>query len=67
MTSPSNGLSPEDELRSLRRQIREFFQAARDEGLWIGAGRDGSKPLTDASQYGPLSKALLKAAQEDCE
>ncbi|WP_269929934.1 hypothetical protein [Aminobacter sp. HY435] len=52
------------ELEALKRQVRDFFAAARAQGLWVGAGRDGTKPFTDERQYGPLAKALLTAVSK---
>lgn len=52
------------DLYELRKQVRELFQVARDEGLWIGMGRDGKKPFTDEAQYGPKAKALIAVIQE---
>lgn len=57
-------MSEKDEAKELARMVVEFFQAARDQGLYIGAGRDGARIDDEEHQYGPLSKALLKRAKE---
>lgn len=61
MHDMNRGTHEEAELEALKQQVRDLFAAARAQGLWIGAGRDGTKPLTDDYQYGPLAKALLAA------
>ncbi|WP_287177929.1 hypothetical protein [Mesorhizobium sp.] len=50
-------------VKGLADQVLDFFKAARDEGLFIGAGRDRRLPNNEESQYGPKAKALLAAAQ----
>ncbi|WP_287182098.1 hypothetical protein [Mesorhizobium sp.] len=52
-----------DAVKGLADQVLDFFKAARDEGLFIGAGRDRRLPNNEESQYGPKAKALLAAAQ----
>lgn len=53
---------PAPPVEGLARQILDFFQTARDEGLYVGAGRDGRLPDNEESQYGPKTKALRAAA-----
>ncbi len=52
-------MTDREKLMALKAQVREFFAAARREGLWVGAGIDGNRPLDDEHQYGPMAKALL--------
>lgn len=60
-------MNAEQELKALKKQVRDFFKAARDQDLWIGAGYDGNFPRTDKCQYGPMAKALLEAVKEEGE